>query len=72
MKRTWFTRACDGAERRVEYLGRKHPVSGREVTGWLSKYGFEILQVYGDRQGNPYTENSDRAIFWARKDVDES
>jgi hypothetical protein len=67
MKRTWFTRDPDGTERMVEYLGRKHPVSAKEVEGWLRKHGFEILQVFGDRQGNPYTEKSDRAIFWAHK-----
>lgn len=67
LKRSWFTRAPDGTESCVEYLGRKHPVSGREVEGWLKKHGFQILRVFGDRQGNAYTQDSDRAIFWARK-----
>jgi hypothetical protein len=67
MKRTWFTRAPDGTEQMVEYLGRKHPVSAKEVEGWLRKHGFEILRVFGDRQGNQHTAESGRAIFWARK-----
>jgi hypothetical protein len=67
MKRTWYTRTPDGTEHTVEYLGRKHPVSAKEVETWLEQHGFEILQVFGDRQGNPYTEKSDRAIFWTHK-----
>jgi hypothetical protein len=67
MKRTWFTRAPDGTEQMVEYLGRKHPVSAKEIESWLRKHGFEILRVFGDRQGNQHTAQSGRAIFWARK-----
>jgi ribosomal protein S18 acetylase RimI-like enzyme len=48
-------------------VGGKHPVSAKEVEGWLRKHGFEILRVSGDRQGNPHTAESGRAIFWARK-----
>ncbi len=33
---------------------------------WLEAHGFVIEQLYGDRAGNPYTETSKRAIFWAR------
>lgn len=67
MKRTWFTRAPDGTEQMVGYFGRKHPVSAEKVEGWLRKHDFEILRVFGDRQGNRYTTESGRAIFWARK-----
>jgi SAM-dependent methyltransferase len=67
MKRTWYKRSLDGTEKTSEYIARKHPVSAQEIKGWLKKYGFEILDLFGDRQGNPYTTRSDRAIFWARK-----
>jgi len=67
IKRTWFTRTPNGVENYIEYIGKKHPVSAQEVEGWLKKYGFQILLVFGDRQGNSYTKESDRAIFWARK-----
>lgn len=67
IKRAWFTRTPDGVENRIEYIGKKHPVSAREVEGWLKGYDFQIFQVFGDRQGNSYTKESDRAIFWARK-----
>jgi SAM-dependent methyltransferase len=50
-----------------EYVQQKHPVSTIEVRAWLNTHGFVIEQLYGDRAGNPYTETSERAIFWARK-----
>ena len=50
-----------------EYVQQKHPVSTIEVQAWLNTHGFVIEQLYGDRAGNPYTETSERAIFWARK-----
>jgi len=67
MKRTRMTRLPDGTGTRREYLGKKHPVSYQEIRTWLEKYGFEILELFGDRQGNSYTEASGRAIFWAEK-----
>jgi hypothetical protein len=50
-----------------EYIQQKHPVSAVEVQTWLEAHGFAIEQLYGDRAGNPYTEISQRAIFWARR-----
>lgn len=67
MKRTWFTRTPDGIENYSEYFCRKHPVSAKEVEGWLNNYSFQILQTFGDRKGSPYTKESGRAIFWAKK-----
>jgi hypothetical protein len=67
LKRAWYTRTSAGVERTVEYAGRKHPVSAREVEGWLKAHGFQIAHAFGDREGNPYTPRSERAIFWARK-----
>jgi SAM-dependent methyltransferase len=67
MKRTWFIRTLDGIENCIEYICQKHPVSAKEVEGWLKKYDYQILQIFGDRQRNPYTEKSDRAIFWVKK-----
>jgi SAM-dependent methyltransferase len=50
-----------------EYIQQKHPVSAVEVQTWLETHGFIIKRMYGDRAGNPYTETSSRAIFWAKK-----
>jgi SAM-dependent methyltransferase len=50
-----------------EYFQQKHPVSTAEVQSWLERHGFVIEHLYGDRKGNPYSNESSRAIFWARK-----
>jgi SAM-dependent methyltransferase len=57
----------DGRRLTKEYLQQKHPVSAGEVQAWLEKPGFIIEQFYGDHDGKPYTDQSDRAIYWARK-----
>ena len=57
----------DGRVIEKEYIQQKHPVSRVEVQSWLENNGFTIKQLYGDRAGNPYTDESDRAIFWAVK-----
>lgn len=67
MKSGLFTRTPDGVENYTEHLDCKHPVSAGDVEGWRKRYGFHILKLFGDRQGNPYTKESSRAIFWAKK-----
>lgn len=57
----------DGNMVEQEYIQQKHPVSKPEVQGWLEKYGFMIEAIYGNYVGEPYTEASPRAIFWARR-----
>ncbi len=57
----------DGSIVEKAYIQQKHPVSTVEVQTWLETHGFIIERTYGDRAGNPYTETSSRAIFWARK-----
>ncbi len=58
----------DGKTIEQEYFQQKHPVSTAEVQSWLKKYGFTIVDLHGDRKGNPYSTESIRAIFWARRD----
>lgn len=57
----------DGNSIEREYFQQKHPVSTAEVQSWLETHGFVVEQLYGDRNGNPYSQESSRAIFWARK-----
>ena len=57
----------DGSVVEQEYIQQKHPVSTAEVQTWLESQGFVVERLYGDRAGNPYTQASERAIFWARK-----
>jgi hypothetical protein len=55
-------------ERHVyESRQQKHPVSAVEVLEWLNRYRFVVEGMYGDRETKPYSEESERAIFWARK-----
>lgn len=49
------------------FIQQKHPVSTYEVKNWLEKHGFKIEKLYGDWNEEAYTDESDRAIFWARK-----
>lgn len=71
--RTVTLRRCtrvEGPDRTMttmESIQQKHPVSKDEVAGWLEGYGFVVQNLYGDRLGRPYTGESTRAIFWARK-----
>jgi SAM-dependent methyltransferase len=67
IRRKWYVRGPNGEESEREYVTLKHPVTGAEVESWLNAHNFEILQKFGDRKGGPYTDQSDRAIFWARK-----
>ena len=70
-KRLWLARrgitvtSPDGTTKTTERLQQKHPVSFGEVKGWLEEHGFVIEQTFGDREGNPYTPESPRAILWA-------
>ncbi len=50
-----------------EYIQQKHPVSTGEVRAWLEQTELVIEHLFGDRQGTPYTDHAERAIFWAIK-----
>lgn len=65
-RRTVIT-SLDGNIKTEEYLVQCHPPSKGEMQTWLEKNGFIVKHVYGDRAGNPYNEDSPRAIFWAEK-----
>jgi hypothetical protein len=54
-------------EKRVEYVGKKHPVSKQEIQTWLTKYHFRIENMFGDRLGSQYNAQSVRIIFWAKR-----
>jgi len=57
----------DGNTKTEEYLMQCHPPSKVEMQAWLENHGFTVKQVYGDRSGNSYNDESPRAIFWAEK-----
>ena len=67
IRRSWYARDAQGVEYREEYDTVKRPVSGVEVCNWLQDAGFTDAQAYGDFAGAPFSQHSERAIFWARK-----
>ena len=67
IERTWLKRTPDGMETKVHYIGKKRPVGAAEVEIWLLKHGFSILALFGDREEKPYSAESNRSIFWAKK-----
>jgi SAM-dependent methyltransferase len=66
-RRSTRVKLTDGATIGKEYVQQKHPVSATEVRMWLEAQGFTVERTFGDRDGNPFTMDSGRAIFWARK-----
>ena len=65
-RRTRVTRP-DGNTLEQEFIQQKHPISKREVQGWLENIGFVIDGTHGNYEGEPYSDASPRAIFWARR-----
>ena len=77
----WYDKACrlirfrrtvtietpDGQVSKQEWTQQKHPPSTDEMMGWLERHGFEIKRLWGNRNREPYTDSSPRAVFWARK-----
>jgi len=66
-RRTVTVTLADGTVTVREWVQQKHPVSVVEQQTWLRRHGFVVEHLYRDRAGNPFTETSGRAIFWARK-----
>jgi len=59
--------APDGRVSEHIFVQQKHPVSAAEVCGWLEVQGVKVEGCFGDHHGRPHTQDSERAIFWARK-----
>ena len=59
--------AKDGSSYGKQFLWQKHPVKMLEVESWIEEAGFHIEYTFGNHQGNPYSEDSDKAIFIAHK-----
>ncbi len=65
-RRSVEVRTRDGEIKKREWIEQKHPPSTAEMRSWLTKCGFEIVHLWGDRRKSPYTDESGRAIFWVR------
>jgi hypothetical protein len=66
-RRTATVRSPDGRVQRREWIQQKHPPSTSEMTTWLGRHGFRIEELWGDRHRSPYSAQSPRAVFWARR-----
>ncbi len=56
----------DGKRTRKEWIEQKHPPTTVEMKAWLIKYGFAVENLWGNRDRSPYTDESVRAVFWAK------
>ena len=65
-RRTTEVRTPDGNVRRTEFVVQTHPPSTSEMRDWLDKSGFIIEHLWGDEKRWLYTNESRRAVFWAR------
>jgi predicted O-methyltransferase YrrM len=68
-RRTVEITTMNGKTKRAEWFEQCHAPSTREMLGWLKKYGFVVEQLWGSRDKSPYTDNSPRAVFWAKLSV---
>ena len=58
---------ADGSALVEEIPTEKHFVTIEQVYQWLERYGFIIENEWGDYSGNSISENTNRAIIWAKK-----
>lgn len=58
---------ADGSSLIQELPSKKHFASLEQVHDWLNSYGFIIEDEWGDYHRNPISENTNRAIIWAKK-----
>ncbi|WP_168194759.1 class I SAM-dependent methyltransferase [Thermococcus aciditolerans] len=45
----------------------KHIPTAQEIEGWITAAGLVIERRYGDYKGNPISETTNRAIYWAKR-----
>jgi len=57
----------DGTQKIIYGVSRKHIPTLADIHKWLAESGYEIVTEYGDYNKNPVSDNTGRAIIWARK-----
>ncbi len=57
----------DGGRIMREHIQQKHLISTEEMKRWLRQNNLMVVYHYGDHEGNPYTPQAPRAIFWAQQ-----
>lgn len=44
-----------------------HPTILADCLNWLDQAGFEVLETFGSRDGEPWSRESPRCLVWARR-----
>ncbi len=57
----------NGQVLKKQFRQQKHPVSNSELCNWIERHGFKVIEHFGDRLGAPFTEESNRSIYWLKK-----
>ncbi|MCL2540219.1 MAG: hypothetical protein FWE53_02150 [Firmicutes bacterium] len=57
----------DGRVIKKTLTNHTHFVRLQQVTDWLGEVGFEIEKLYGNYSQDPVSENTNRAIIYAKK-----
>ena len=57
----------DGIETVTEWEKVKHFPAFSTIQDWLIEAGFEIESAAGNFAGDPITDETDRAVIWAKK-----
>ena len=52
--------------RLIQAPTEKHFMTIEQIHEWLERYGFIVENEWGYYSGNPISENTDRAIIWAK------
>ena len=65
--RYWLTRNPGGKEHRIGYRHREHVPTADEVRHWLKTGRYDIVSMFGDRDGAPWSPEAERSIIWAQK-----
>lgn len=57
----------DGRRVMEDIPSSKHFATLKQIHTWLSSNGFIVEEEYGDYNRNPISENTGRAVIWAKK-----
>ena len=66
-KRLYELELDDGRHIQKEIICEKHFLLLDQLMQWLEAAGFEVEKIYGDYMKNSISENTNKAIVWARK-----
>lgn len=66
-KRKFEITSKDNEKMEKERIAQKYIPKLLQVQEWLYEAGFKVISQYGDYDGSPISENTNKAIIWAEK-----